>query len=164
MERAPAMIESLRAGRPVEIEELATLAEGLAGGIGLDNRFTFRMCQEYVDATTVVTEEDIAAAMALALEEHHLVVEGAGAVGIAALLAGRLDWAEGRVALVVSGGNVDVSVLAEIHRTWLERRADHAAGGGVPDGLVAEAGRGGYNGSPSGEVPCQQSAKPASAS
>ena len=119
MARAPVMIESLRAGRPVELEELETLADGLAGGIGLGNRHTFRMCQEYVDETILVSEDEIAAAMAFALDEHHLVVEGAGAVGIAALLERRVQALGRHVAVVVSGGNVDISRLVGV---WQRRR------------------------------------------
>jgi threonine dehydratase len=120
MARAPVMIESLKAGRPVEMEELATLADGLAGGIGLGNRYTFRACQALVDQTVVVTEDEIAAAMVFAAEEHRLIVEGAGAVGIAALLAGKVSGAGQQLAVVISGGNVDLSVLAETSRELRE--------------------------------------------
>ena len=118
MARSPVMIESLKVGRPIEMVELETLAEGLAGGIGLDNRYTFRACQALVDATALVSEDEIAEAMALAFGEYHLVVEGAGAVGIAALLGRRVPDIGRRVAVVVSGGNVDVKLLGDIHRRW----------------------------------------------
>ena len=114
MERAPVMYHSLRAGKPVKMEEEETMADGLVGGIGLDNRYTFRMVQEYVDDTVLVSEEEIARAMVLALEEHHLVVEGAGAVGIAALLYGRVRDIGRNVLVVISGGNVDLPLLLEI--------------------------------------------------
>lgn len=114
MERAPVMFHSLRVGRPIEMEEEETLADALAGGIGLDNRYTFRMVQEYVDETLLVTEEEIAAAMAFALEEHHLVVEGGGAVALAAVLHGRMGGATGNTVVVISGGNVEISLLLEI--------------------------------------------------
>jgi len=118
MARSPVMIESLKAGRPVELVELETLADGLAGGIGLANRYTFRGCQAYVDQTVVVSEEEIAAAMAFALDEHHIVVEGAGAVGIAALLGNTAPGLGQHVAVIVSGGNVDARLLGEIYRRW----------------------------------------------
>jgi threonine dehydratase len=118
MERAPAMIESLRVGRPIVLEELDTLADGLAGGIGLDNRYTFRMCQKYVDQTVLVSEDEIAAAMAFALNEHHLVVEGAGAVGIAALLERRVQRLGRQVVVIVSGGNVDIPKLVAAWERW----------------------------------------------
>ena len=115
MARSPVMIESLKAGRPIEMEELETLADGLAGGIGLDNRYTFRACQAYVDQTAVVSEEEIAAAMAFVLDEHHIVVEGAGAVGIAALLGDQAQHLGQHVVVVVSGGNVDMSRFGEVY-------------------------------------------------
>jgi threonine dehydratase len=114
MERGPAMVESLKAGQVVDVVEEPTLADALAGGIGLDNRYTFRLIQEYVDETVLVSEDQIAAAMTFALDKHHLVVEGGGAVGIAALLYSRVSHLGENVAVVVSGGNVDLPVLLEV--------------------------------------------------
>jgi threonine dehydratase len=114
MDRAPVMYRSLRAGRPVEMDELDTIADALAGGIGLDNRYTFRMVQRYVDDSLLVSDEEIAAAMVFALQQHHLVVEGGGAVGIAALLQGRVPALGGNVVVVISGGNVSVPVLRRL--------------------------------------------------
>ncbi len=113
MERGPAMVESLRAGRVVDIVEQPTLADALAGGIA-PNRYTFDIVQRYVDETVLVSEEEIAGAMTFALREHHLVVEGGSAVGIAALLYGKVERLGQNVAVVVSGGNVDLSLLLEI--------------------------------------------------
>jgi threonine dehydratase len=114
MERAPVMFHSLRVGRPIEMEEEETLADALVGGIGLNNRYTFRMVQEYVDETLLVTEEEIAAAMAFALQEHHMVVEGGAAVALAAVLHGRVEEATGSTVIVISGGNVEISLLLKI--------------------------------------------------
>jgi len=116
MARAPVMVHSLRAGHPIEMDEMETLADALAGGIYLDNRFTFGLVQRLVDETVLVSEEEIAAAMAWALTEHHLVVEGGGAVGIAALLHGKVAVGGQSVAVVISGGNVNVSLLIKISR------------------------------------------------
>jgi threonine dehydratase len=113
MERGPAMYESLRAGKVVDIVEEPTLADALAGGIG-PNVYTFGVIQKYVDDTVLVSEEEIAGAMAFALEKHRLVVEGGGAVGIAALLYGKVQDLGQHVAVVVSGGNVDLPLLLEI--------------------------------------------------
>lgn len=106
MGRSPVMYESLKAGRPVQMEESETLADSLQGGIGLDNQFTFSMVQKYVDDLVLVSEAEIAAAMEFAFESHHMVVEGAGAVGIAALMQKKVDPAGGNFAVVLSGGNV----------------------------------------------------------
>jgi threonine dehydratase len=106
MERGAAMYESLRSGRPVPVEEAETLADSLGGGIGLDNRLTFRMCQRLLDDVILVTEEEIAAGIRHAHVAEGEIVEGAGAVGMAAVLAGRIRPA-GRTAIVVSGTNID---------------------------------------------------------
>lgn len=111
MERAPVMYYSLKAGKPVEMEEEETIAHALAGGLGENNRYTFRMTQEYVDDVVLVSEKAIAEAMVFALEQHHLVVEGAGAVGIAAVLQNKVDKLGSNTAVVVSGGNVDIPLL-----------------------------------------------------
>ena len=121
MERGPAMVESLRAGRLVEIVEEPTLADALAGGI-IPNKYTFGLLQKTVDETVLVSEQEIAAAMAFALEHHHLVVEGSGAVGIAALRAGKLQHLGKRVAVVISGANVDMPLLLRIAREHLGSR------------------------------------------
>jgi len=114
MDRAPVMYHSLRAGAPIEMEEEDTIADALAGGIGLDNQYTFRMIQQYVDDTVLVSEEEIADAMAFALEKHHLVVEGGGAVGIAALLHRRVRRVGRNVIVVVSGSNVELALLLKV--------------------------------------------------
>jgi threonine dehydratase len=111
MERGAAMVASLRAGRPVIVEELPTLADSLGGGIGLANRHTFAMTRALVDDTILVTEEEIAAAIRFAYREEGEVLEGAAAVGIAAILAGRHRPA-GPTVLVLSGRNIDM----EAHR------------------------------------------------
>lgn len=113
-ERAPVMYYSLKAGAPIQMEEEETLAHALAGGLGDDNRYTFRIVQEYVDDVVLVSEEAIAEAMAFVLEAHHLVVEGAGAVGIAALLERRVSELGRNVAVVVSGSNVEIPLLLKI--------------------------------------------------
>ena len=114
MERAPVMYYSLQAGAPIEMEEEETIADALAGGLGEDNQYTFRMVQEYVDDVVLVSEEEIAEAMIFALEKHHLVVEGAGAVGIAALLHRKVRGVGRKVAVVVSGSNVEIPLLLKI--------------------------------------------------
>ncbi len=113
--RARVMLESLRAGRPVTMEEEETLAEALSGGIGAENRYTLPLVRAVVDDHVTVMEEEIAAAMAYAYRELRLVVEGGGAVGLAALLADRLPRdLPGPVVVVLSGGNVSLRRLATL--------------------------------------------------
>lgn len=122
MERAPVMYHSLRAGRPVEMEELETLADALAGGIGTENLYTFRLVQQYVDETVLVSEQEIAGGMLYALDQHHLVLEGAGAVGLAALLYAKVGAVGHTTAVVLSGSNVRRELLTEIMQDVAQRR------------------------------------------
>mgnify|MGYP001821530539 CR=1 FL=1 len=109
MERGQAMFLSQQAGRPVQVEELPTLADALGGGIGLENRYTFPMVREFVDEILLVDERQIAAAIRHAYWEEQQIIEGSGAVGIAALLAGKVSTS-GPVLLLLSGGNIDMSL------------------------------------------------------
>ncbi|HKJ50412.1 MAG TPA: hydroxyectoine utilization dehydratase EutB [Gammaproteobacteria bacterium] len=111
MERGAAMHASQQAGQPVEIDELPTLADSLGGGIGLDNRLTFGIVRDHVDELILLTEEEIAAGIRHAYFDEQAVIEGAGAVGIAALLAGKVEPGEKTVVLL-SGRNIDM----ELHR------------------------------------------------
>lgn len=120
MNRAPVMFHSLRAGYPIEMQEEETLADALVGGIGLDNRYTFHMIRDYVDETLLVTDEEISDAMVFALERLHLVVEGGGAVALAALLHDKVVGLGESVVVVLSGGNVEVPLLLEIARSHIE--------------------------------------------
>ena len=104
------MIESIRAGRLVDVVEEDTLADALAGGLGEVNKHSFALCRDLLDELVTVTEDEIGAAMAALAARAGLVVEGGGAVGVAALMAGRVPPAEGTV-VVVSGGNVDPAVV-----------------------------------------------------
>ncbi len=110
--RASVMLKSLEAGRPLRMPDEQTIASALSGGIGDDNRLTLRLVREVVDEHIVVEEEEIRAAVRSAFRDHHLVVEGGGAVGLAALGAGYRP--RGRVAVIVSGGNIDAPALAEL--------------------------------------------------
>jgi len=114
MDQGAAMVESLKAGQVVEIVEEPSLADALIGGLGSDNHHTFKIIQKYVDQTVLVTEDEIAAGMTFALEKEHLVVEGGGAIGIAALLADKVRNLGVKVVVVISGSNVDLSTLIEI--------------------------------------------------
>jgi threonine dehydratase len=109
MERGAAMHASLTAGHPVEVEELATLADSLGGGIGLDNSFTFPMTRDLVDEVVLVSEAEIAEGVKHAYWHERQIIEGAGAVGIAALLAKKVT-PKGPVLTLLSGGNIDMDL------------------------------------------------------
>jgi threonine dehydratase len=109
MERGAAMQASLAAGKPVLVEEMATLADSLGGGIGLENRLTFSMIRNLLDGIVLVSEDEIAAGIAHAYAEEREIVEGAGAVGIAALLAGKII-AKGPIVILLSGRNIDMGL------------------------------------------------------
>ncbi|TBU75493.1 MULTISPECIES: hydroxyectoine utilization dehydratase EutB [Phytopseudomonas] len=107
MRLGAAMHASLQAGHPIEVEELPTLADSLGGGIGLDNRYTFGLTRELCDQVHLLDEAAIARGIRHAYREELLVVEGAAAVGIAALLDGLIE-PRGPVVVVVSGRNIDI--------------------------------------------------------
>jgi threonine dehydratase len=112
MRRGAVMAASLAHGGPVELEEEPTLADSLQGGIGLENRCTFAITQALVDEVVLVDEQQIWDAMRFVYERHRLILEGGGAVGVAALLAGRVDPA-GPTVVIASGANAeDPQVLA----------------------------------------------------
>ncbi len=106
MERGAAMHAAIAAGRPVSIREEETLADSLGGGIGLKNRVTFELCRDLLNEIVLLTEDEIAAGLRHAAREEGEVVEGAGAVGIAAILAGKVRLS-GPTAVILSGGNID---------------------------------------------------------
>lgn len=113
--RARVMYESLRAGAPVELPEEHTVASALSGGIELDNRTTFQLVRDLVDEHVLVDEGGIVRAMAYAVRALHVVVEGGGAVGLAALRGGLVRPPEGRpLVVVLSGGNVSDRTLRRV--------------------------------------------------
>lgn len=117
MDRGAAMFESLKFGKPVQVEEVQTLADSLQGGILLDNQYTFEIVRRYVDDIILVTEEEIALGIAYAFFKDHYMLEGAAAVGIAALLAGKIRVVGENTVVITTGKNIDnnqfLSVIKE---------------------------------------------------
>jgi len=113
MERGAAMKASLDAGHPVQVEELPSLADSLGGGIGLHNALTFAMCRDLLDDVILLTEDEIAAGIRHAYAAEREILEGAGAVGIAALLSGRVKSA-GSIVAILSGRNIDMGLHRRI--------------------------------------------------
>ena len=114
MDRGAAMYASLKAGKPVLVDEVTSLADSLQGGILLDNKYSFAMVRDLVDEIVLVDEDQIAQAMAHAYWNERLILEGAGATPIAALLFAERERFGERIALVLTGNAVDGAVLAEI--------------------------------------------------
>ncbi len=107
MERGCAMVLSQRAGKPIEVEELSTLADSLGGGIGLDNRLTFDIVRDFVDEMVLLSETEIADGIRHAYFKEQVILEGGGAVGIGALIAGKVTPGNNTIVLL-SGKNIDM--------------------------------------------------------
>jgi threonine dehydratase len=114
MDRGAAMHASIAAGHPVEVEEVASLADSLGGGIGMKNKLSFPICRELLDDTVLVTEEEIYHAMQVLFYEDRIVAEGACVVGIAALLSGKLPAPAGPVGTIITGRNLDMGMFHRI--------------------------------------------------
>ncbi|MEF2550963.1 hydroxyectoine utilization dehydratase EutB [Aurantimonas sp. A2-1-M11] len=114
MRRGAAMQASLAAGHPVEVEELPTFADSLGGGIGLGNDWTFEAVRSLVDEVVLLDEAEIAAGIRHAYFEEREIVEGGAAVGMAALLAGKVR-PQGPTVALLSGRNIDM----QLHRAIL---------------------------------------------
>jgi len=108
-------IDSLAAHKPIGARSANTICDGIA--VKRPGDFTLPLVERYVDEVVTVSDDEVAEAMVLLLERSKLVVEGAGAVAVAALMQGRVAApAKGAVCAVLSGGNVDASLLSECIR------------------------------------------------
>ncbi|MGE0796812.1 MAG: hydroxyectoine utilization dehydratase EutB [Lautropia sp.] len=124
MRRGAAMKASIDAGKPIQVPEFPSLADALGGGIGLDNKWTFKMCRDLLDDIVLLEEADIASGMRHAYVQEREVLEGSGAVGIAALVADRIPNLHGPVAIVLTGRNVDM----KLHQSVMNGSDDPFAG------------------------------------
>ena len=109
---APSMYVSLREGHPAELSRVETIADGIA--VKKPGALTFDLCRRYVDEVVTVGDDETAAAILALLEDQKTVAEGAGAVSVAAVLFGKVDITKHKTVCVVSGGNVDVTMLSRI--------------------------------------------------
>ena len=111
--RLPSMAEAVRAHHPVTLEPATTIADGIA--VRRAGEFTFPVVERYVDEIVTVDEDEIASAILTLLEREKTLAEGAGATALAALLQGRTSLPPGtRTAVLVCGGNIDVTLLSRI--------------------------------------------------
>ncbi|MBI4949130.1 MAG: threonine ammonia-lyase [Deltaproteobacteria bacterium] len=115
-EASDSCMASLKAGRPVAVESKTTIADGIAVKRVGDR--TFPIIQKYVDSVVSVSEESIAASILLLMERKKLIVEGAGAAAIASAMEGKLPPTR-KAVFVLSGGNIDVTMLDRIIRAGM---------------------------------------------
>jgi len=114
-ENSPVMYESMRTNKMVEMETFPTLADTCAGGIDLDT-ITLELCQRYVEEIVLLTETEIEESIRLLFEQHRLVVEGSGALGVGGLLKRKERFKGKKVVAVVCGRNIDLEVFKRIIR------------------------------------------------
>ncbi|MGD2187719.1 MAG: threonine/serine dehydratase [Desulfobacterales bacterium] len=107
LERSPAMLESLKAGMPVQVEEKDSMADSLLGGIGLENQYTLPMIEKYVDEHLLVSEEEIKDGIFYIFDKHRLIIEGAAAVGIGALINHKINVNGKKAVALLSGSSIN---------------------------------------------------------
>ena len=114
MERGPSMYESLKQGKPVEVEELETLADCLGGSIGLENKFTFDIVKDSVDDFVLISEDKIAEGIRLNFTEHRLVTEGAAATSVMVAKDNLSSHLGKNIICLICGGNIDYKLFSDI--------------------------------------------------
>jgi len=112
-ENSRVMYESVRAAKIIKMEHFPTLADTCAGDVDSDS-ITLELCQRYVDELIVLSEKEIEASIRLIFEQHRLVVEGSGALGVGGLLKRKERFKGKKVVAVVCGRNIDLEVFKRI--------------------------------------------------
>jgi len=116
-ENSAVMYHSIKAGKILELESEPTLADGTAGGIEKDS-VTFELCRKYVDDFILLSEEEIAKAILLMLEKHHILIEGAAALSVAAYLKEPTRFKGKNVVLILSGCRISLDRLRKILKAF----------------------------------------------
>lgn len=114
---APSMVNSLHDGKIERLDSVATLADGIA--VKEPGSNTFEICSKYVDDVVTVTEDEISCAILSLIEQQKLIAEGAGAVSVAAVMFNKVPVKGKKVVCLVSGGNIDVTILNKVIRRGL---------------------------------------------
>ena len=109
---APSMYNSVKDGKIEALPSVSTIADGIA--VKQPGENTFRLVSEYVDEVALVTDDEVSSAILALIEKQKMIAEGAGAVAVAAVMAGKFDLKGKRVVAVVSGGNIDVTSLSRV--------------------------------------------------
>ena len=116
---APGMFESLRVHHPETLSQVSTVADGIA--VKTPGDITYDFCSKYVDDICLVTEDEICAAILRLLEQYKIVAEGAGAVSVAAAMFNKVPIKGKKTVCLVSGGNIDVTILNRVINRGLEK-------------------------------------------
>lgn len=114
---APSMYKSIKDGQIEELHSVSTIADGIA--VKKPGDLTYEICSKYVDEIVTVTDDEISAAILALMEQHKLVTEGAGAIAVAAAMFGKLDIAGKKTICLLSGGNIDVTILSRVIKRGL---------------------------------------------
>ncbi len=109
---APSMANSIHDAHIERLESVFTIADGIA--VKEPGSLTYELCSRYVDEIVTVTDDEISAAILALMEQHKLVTEGAGAVAVAAAMFGKVDLAGKKTVCLLSGGNIDVTILSRV--------------------------------------------------
>lgn len=109
---AASMVQSLAEDQCEILTSVSTIADGIA--VKTPGTHTFALCKQYVDQVVTVTDDEIATAILAIMEQHKLIAEGAGAVSVAAAMFNKLPIRDKKVACVISGGNIDVTMLSRV--------------------------------------------------
>ncbi|MGM9644306.1 MAG: threonine ammonia-lyase [Eubacteriales bacterium] len=114
---APSMYNSVKNGKKERLENVSTIADGIAVKEPGDN--TYELVSKYVDDIVTVTEGEISSAILGLIEQHKLIAEGAGAVAVAAVMFDKVPVKGKKVVALVSGGNIDVTILSRVIKRGL---------------------------------------------
>jgi len=114
---APSMANSVRDGEIEELASVSTIADGIA--VKKPGSLTYEICKEYVDGIVTVSDDEISAAILALMEQQKLVTEGAGAAAVAAAMFGKVEVMGKKVVCLLSGGNIDVTILSRVIRRGL---------------------------------------------
>jgi threonine dehydratase len=122
IERSPAMMESLKAGMPVQVKENDSIADSLLGGIGFNNQYTLRMVDKFADEHLLISEEQIKDGMFHVFDKQRLIVEGAGAVAIGALIHKKINVNGKRAVALLSGSSINSEEYIRIIQSRFKNR------------------------------------------
>lgn len=109
---APSMLNSIHDSHIERLDSVLTIADGIA--VKEPGSLTYELCSKYVDEIVAVTDDEISAAILALMEQHKLVTEGAGAVAVAAAMFDKIDLAGKKTVCLLSGGNIDVTILSRV--------------------------------------------------